>query len=188
MNASATSTPTASIRRHERRRLKADRQQADPRAVPRTSGSRSAVTRAEPGGEVRRAARRVGHERRHGLREGAGDERRFRIVGHPWIGPERVEAESRGRLQPAVSRIVLEQQRADAAGHVERVLMELREELVRRRAVRQQRGERPLNDISGHPADAEEVARARLVTRIAASKTNTLKVLDIQTLRRGRPS
>ena len=42
-----------------------------------------------------------------------------------------VEAEARRGLQRAVARIVLEQQRADAAGDVERVLMELRQQVGR---------------------------------------------------------
>ena len=69
-------------------------------------------------------------------------------AGHPGIGAEHVQAEARSRLQDPVARILLEEQRADAAGGIERVLVEVRQEVGRLSAVRQEGTERPLGRAS----------------------------------------
>ena len=106
-------------RRRRRRRstpvggvLEADREQADAlvaadeRQQQRRRACRAAPRGPASGGARRRrasAARRANASATSAASSGAG---------HPRVGPQRVEAESRRRLQRAVARVVLEQQRA----------------------------------------------------------------------------
>jgi hypothetical protein len=64
------------------------------------------------------------HERRSPAREGIVDEGRFVRTRQPRIGPQRVEAEARRRLQRPVARIMLKEERARSAGDVDGVLMQ----------------------------------------------------------------
>ena len=114
----ASSKPTTSSPTRSRRRARAAG--AAPRARP--VGPRD---RASGGARRRRAsaARRVNASATSG---------RFVRPRQPRIGPQRVEAEARRRLQRPVARVVLEQERARSAGDVERVLVQMRQQIVRR--------------------------------------------------------
>ena len=67
---------------------------------------------------------------------------------YPRVGFQPLEAEARRRLQTAGPRVVLEQQRARTARDVERVLVQVRQQVDGRSAVGQEGGERPLGRAS----------------------------------------
>ena len=70
----------------------------------------------ETAGQVRHAVLDVGDECRAIVAKGGIDQR---ALGRAWrerIGPELVQAEAGGGLEPAVSWVVLEKQRAASAG------------------------------------------------------------------------
>ncbi|PYQ80689.1 MAG: hypothetical protein DMG03_21915 [Acidobacteria bacterium] len=129
------------------RRLESDRDQTETlRAMDERQQQRRPG--AEPQREIGRLPSDVGDERGVASLEGLRHQRCFVGSRQPWIGAKFVEAESGGRLQDAVARVVLEQKRAVAASNVERMLMQMRQHVVRPRGMRQQRNQRARNRVS----------------------------------------
>ena len=103
--------------------------------------------RAEPAGQVGHLPVGVGDKRRRARRNASTTSAASAVAGHPWIGAQLVEAEARRGLEAAVPRVVLEQQRAGAAGGVEGVLVQLRQQV-------DEAGRRARSDTSGRAAVA----------------------------------
>ena len=114
-----------------RRRVEADRQQADAlAAADERQQQRRAACRAaprDPASAASASATSVGVARAKASATSAASS----APGIHGSVAQRVEAEARGGLQRAVARVVLEQQRADAAGDVERVLVQVRQQVGR---------------------------------------------------------
>ena len=105
---------SSAVRRSSPRRVaKADRQEADALGRPATSGrsSAGAAFRAGRRGPASADRRRTRTSARVAV-ERVGDERLLGRRRQPRVGAQLVEAEARRRLQRAVSRVVLEEQRA----------------------------------------------------------------------------
>ena len=95
----------------------------------RRAAAAAPLARAKPDGQVRHLPIGVRHERRPIAVERVVDNALARPGAGPRVGAQLVEAEARGRLQRAVARVVLEEQRTGAAGDVERVLVQLRQQV-----------------------------------------------------------
>ena len=81
-------------------------------------------------------------DERRAARERVGDDRRLVGRGRPGIGRKGVEAEARGGLHRAVAGVVFEEQRPAAAGHVERMLVQRRQQVDEPWRVREERNQR----------------------------------------------
>ena len=150
-----------------RRRGEADSEQAQPFAGPHQRHQQRG-RRPQSRREVRRLTGGVGNQRRRAAVEGAAHASRFLGSRQPRLGAQRVEREARGRLQDAVSRVDLKQQRTRAAGHVQRVLMQMRQQIVRVTRVCQQR-QRELAGPPRPPPSAESES-GRVARRAGVSR------------------
>ena len=126
-----------------RRRVVADGEHTDPicAACQREQQRRA---RVEAACQIGHQPIAVGHEHGHAPLEGVVEQCGFGERRLPRIGAQFVETERRRRLQHAVAGVVLEQQRRRPAGHLDRMLMEMREQVARPGRVGQERHERRL--------------------------------------------